>query len=108
MVGDAEREAREREARERVAVYAVAVAERLGRSDEDLRSIRLAAQQPSPHDPAGLDEELCQVLELARRFDGADGDLHPEVLDAVGVEFPGAIVEALRAVQPLIQPIRDA
>lgn len=93
---DAERVARG----DRVAVYAVATADRLGR--DDLAEVRVAAS---------LEDERDPVVRLARWFDAATYPLPAPLLPGEALkrledlDFDSEIVEAFRAVQPLIQPV---
>jgi hypothetical protein len=85
----------------RAAVYAVATAHRLGR--EELVEIRIAAETEDDRDP---------VVQLARWFDRST--YPPEtaplpVAEALAqlddLDFEPKVVEAFRAVQPVIQPV---
>ena len=107
-----------------MAVFAVAAAERLGLSDQELLDLRYAAElQPvwtAGHQPGPLQP----WLEGANRLLAAEGSsLATQILQAASalvevlyeegelVEalmsqgFPAEVVGALTAVQPLIQPV---
>lgn len=70
------------------AVYAVATAERLGWSDDDLRALRLAALDGS------MFGEFLKHIE-ALRHNNSD-------------HVPEDVARAFAAISPLIQPMNDA
>lgn len=85
----------------RSAVYAVATAHRLGR--EDLAEVRVAAE---------TENEAEDVVRLARWFDAATyppSTAPLSVADALArlddLGLDEKVIEAFRAVQPLIQPV---
>ncbi|MDR3691298.1 MAG: hypothetical protein P4L46_18100 [Fimbriimonas sp.] len=100
---------------ERVAVYSVAVAERLGFSDSNLRKLRMAAEL---HDLAShsTDGQAQTIIRLCDEFDarrtGFHGREHSSEADALAwlqdeasSEFGSQPVNALLHVQTVIQPV---
>jgi hypothetical protein len=97
----------ERHRRERLAVYAVAVADELGLDQERLVEIRNAAFFDAEYLLAGVSlasisvsKAFDQILQAGQEDElGALDSLNPE-------EFAPNVVQALRNVHPLIQPVQ--
>ena len=107
----------------RLAVYAVATGEHLGMDSDQLIAIRLAAQL---HRITEIDDQLRQlitkdetirtIIRLSEAFDerrfGSRGQAQMSDRECLawlnqqhGAEYPSEIVDALIAVQSVIQPI---
>lgn len=98
----------ERHRLDRCAVYAVAVGDRLGLSDEELATLRFAVLG----EPA--DTLLESIAHFVRQFESAafsDSDPRPDreavlaTLRQVAEPQQRRIVDALAAIEPLIQPV---
>jgi len=108
---------------ERVAVYAVATGERLRMNVDQLLPLRLAAELRGiasvDDDLFGMtakDDQSLSIIRLAAEFDSRRSGFqgHPQLSDAecedwlissATKEFDQSIVEAMLAVQKVIQPI---